>query len=94
MERGREQYKGRKNEAFSCRRCVHTSGERKLNHRNAYQDYHAPAFYMITMTTLERRPLFATCADNKATLIPNRNFLHAAICDDKHGRAELFVVTL
>ena len=39
-----------------------------MNHRNAYQDYHAPAFYMITMTTLERRPLFATCADNKATL--------------------------
>jgi REP element-mobilizing transposase RayT len=39
-----------------------------VNHRNAYQDYHAPAFYMITMTTLERRPLFATCADNKATL--------------------------
>jgi REP element-mobilizing transposase RayT len=39
-----------------------------VNHRNAYQDYHAPAFYMITMTTLERRPLFAACADNKATL--------------------------
>jgi len=39
-----------------------------MNHRNAYQDYHAPAFYMITMTTLARRPLFATCAGNKATL--------------------------
>ena len=39
-----------------------------MNHRNAYQDYHAPALYTITMTTLERRPLFATCADNKATL--------------------------
>lgn len=54
--------------AFSCRGCVHASGVREVNHRNAYQDYHAPAFYMITMTTLERRPLFATCADNKATL--------------------------
>ena len=42
-----------------------------MNHRNPYQDYHAPAFYMITMTTLERRPLFATCADNKATLNEN-----------------------
>jgi len=39
-----------------------------MNHRNAYQDYRAPMFYMITMTTLERKPLFATCADNKATL--------------------------
>lgn len=39
-----------------------------MNHRNAYQDYRAPAFYMITMTTLERRQLLATCADNKALL--------------------------
>lgn len=30
-----------------------------------------PAFYMITMTTLERRPLFATCADNKSILNEN-----------------------
>ena len=39
-----------------------------MNHRNVYQDYRAPAFYMITMTTLERRPIFATCADSKAIL--------------------------
>lgn len=31
-------------------------------------DYCAPSFYMITMTTLGRRPLFATCDNNKATL--------------------------
>jgi REP element-mobilizing transposase RayT len=40
----------------------------EMNHRNAFQDYRAPAFYMITMTTLNRRPLFAACADNLSTL--------------------------
>lgn len=39
-----------------------------MNHRNAYQDYRAPAFYMITMTALNHRPLFATCADNRSLL--------------------------
>ncbi len=39
-----------------------------MNHRNAYQDYRAPAFYMITMTTHARRPLFARCADNRSLL--------------------------
>ncbi|MDZ4198017.1 MAG: transposase [Kiritimatiellia bacterium] len=39
-----------------------------MNHRNAFQDYRAPAFYMITMTTLNRRPLFAVCADDRSTL--------------------------
>ena len=68
MERGREQCNEREKEAFSCRGCVHASAVRKVKHRNAHQDRHAPAFYMITMTTLERRPLFATCAGNKATL--------------------------
>ena len=39
-----------------------------MNHRNRFQDYRAPAFYMITMTAHLRRPLFATCADNRSTL--------------------------
>ena len=32
------------------------------------RDYRLPAFYMITMTTHARRPLFARCADNRALL--------------------------
>ncbi len=39
-----------------------------MNRRSPCQDYRAPAFYMITMTTHERRPLFARCADNRAKL--------------------------
>lgn len=39
-----------------------------MNRRNAFQDYRAPAFYMITMTTLERRPLFAVCQNSRSTL--------------------------
>lgn len=39
-----------------------------MNHRSPCQDYHAPAFYMITMTTHERRPLFAHCENNRALL--------------------------
>lgn len=39
-----------------------------MNRRSPCQDYRAPSFYMITMTTHERRPLFARCADNRAQL--------------------------
>lgn len=39
-----------------------------MNHRSPCQDYRAPAFYMITMTTHERRPLFARCENNRAIL--------------------------
>lgn len=39
-----------------------------MNRRNAYQDYRAPAFYMITMTTHERRPLFGHCENNRSLL--------------------------
>jgi REP element-mobilizing transposase RayT len=36
--------------------------------RYAGRDYRIPAFYMITMTTLNRNPLFATCENAKSTL--------------------------
>jgi len=39
-----------------------------MNRRSPCQDYRAPAFYMITITTHERRPLFAHCANNRAHL--------------------------
>ena len=39
-----------------------------MNCRSPFQDYRAPAFYMVTMITRDRRPFFATCADNHATL--------------------------
>ena len=39
-----------------------------MNCRSPFQDYRAPAFYMVTMVTHNRRPFFATCADNRATL--------------------------
>jgi len=39
-----------------------------MNRRSPCQDYRAPAFYMITMTTHERHPIFARCADNRARL--------------------------
>ncbi len=39
-----------------------------MNCRSPFQDYRAPAFYMITMTAFERRPLFARCANNRSTL--------------------------
>ncbi len=32
------------------------------------RDYRLPAFYMVTMTTLGRKRLFATCANDKSTL--------------------------
>jgi hypothetical protein len=32
------------------------------------RDYRIPAFYMITMTALDRKPLFATCENDKSTL--------------------------
>ncbi len=38
--------------------------------RSPFQDYHAPAFYMVTITTHERRPLFAICENNASTLTP------------------------
>ena len=32
------------------------------------RDYRIPAFYLITMATLDREPLFATCEDARSTL--------------------------
>lgn len=32
------------------------------------RDYRIPAFYLITMTTLDRRPRLASCADNRVAL--------------------------
>jgi REP element-mobilizing transposase RayT len=39
-----------------------------VNVRSPFQDYRAPAFYLVTMVALNRRPLFAACADGRATL--------------------------
>lgn len=39
-----------------------------MNRRSPFQDYRAPAFYMITITTHVRRPFFGHCADNRAHL--------------------------
>jgi REP element-mobilizing transposase RayT len=36
--------------------------------RSPFQDYRAPAFYMVTMTTHGRRPWFGVCADNRCVL--------------------------
>jgi REP element-mobilizing transposase RayT len=36
--------------------------------RSPFQDYRAPAFYMVTMTTRDRRPWFGVCEDNRCTL--------------------------
>lgn len=42
--------------------------ERVQGYRFPTRDYRQPAFYMITMTALDRRPRFATCAENRTTL--------------------------
>jgi REP element-mobilizing transposase RayT len=42
---------------------THSQLRRCFNH-----DYRAPAFYMVTITTHERRPWFSTCANNASTL--------------------------
>ena len=39
-------------------------------------DYRAPAFYMITITTHERRPLFGICEDNRSTLNDDGWLIH------------------
>ncbi|MCL1921408.1 MAG: transposase [Kiritimatiellaeota bacterium] len=44
--------------------------------RSPFQDYRAPAFYMVTMTTHDRRPWFGTCADNRCTLNPDGWLIH------------------
>ena len=36
--------------------------------RSPFQDYRAPAFYMVTIVTHERRPRFSVCEDNRSTL--------------------------
>lgn len=36
--------------------------------RSPYQDYRQPSFYMVTITTHQRRHLFGTCVDNRAIL--------------------------
>ena len=39
-----------------------------MNRRCHNHDYHAPGFYMVTITTRDRRPLFGACANNRCTL--------------------------
>ncbi len=39
--------------------------------RSPFQDYRAPAFYMVTITAYERRPHFAVCKNNLSTLTPD-----------------------
>ncbi len=39
-----------------------------MNVRSPFQDYRAPAFYLVTMVALNRRPLFATCEANRSKL--------------------------
>jgi len=39
--------------------------------RSPFQDYCAPAFYMVTITAYERRPHFAICENNRSTLTPD-----------------------
>ena len=40
------------------------------------RDYRVPAFYMITMTALDRKPLFATCENSKSTLNDDGLLVH------------------
>ncbi len=40
----------------------------KQGYRFPGRDYRIPAFYMITMTSHERRPRFGVCANNRSTL--------------------------
>jgi len=39
--------------------------------RCPWHDYRQPWFYMVTMTTFERKPLFGTCRDNQS--IPSKD---------------------
>ncbi|NLE66080.1 MAG: hypothetical protein GX608_01500 [Lentisphaerae bacterium] len=58
--------------------CVNTAGSaasrpaqpvhRLQGIRYPGRDYRIPAFYLITMTSLNRKPLFATCENGKSTL--------------------------
>jgi len=40
------------------------------------RDYRAPAFYMVTITTHNRRPWFGTCENNQCTLNPDGWLVH------------------
>jgi len=61
--------------------CVNTAGKTECRSaqpvhrlqgiRCPGRDYRMPAFYMITMSTFGRKPLFATCANNRAHLNPD-----------------------
>jgi len=44
--------------------------------RSPFQDYRAPAFYMVTMTTHNRRPWFGECENNRCTLNADGWLLH------------------
>jgi hypothetical protein len=43
------------------------SREKPVNCRAPFHDYREPSFYMVTMTALNRRPLFSVCADDRVT---------------------------
>ncbi len=48
---------------------VHKGPREKVQgYRFPTRDYRQPAFYLITMSALDRRPRFATCAENRTTL--------------------------
>jgi len=44
--------------------------------RSPYQDYRAPAFYMVTLTTHNRRPWFGRCENNRCTLNADGWLIH------------------
>jgi len=44
--------------------------------RSPFQDYRAPAFYMVTITTHNRHPWFGECENNRCTLNADGWLLH------------------
>ncbi len=51
--------------------------------RSPFQDYRAPAFYMVTITTHKRRAHFAVCANNRSKLTPDGLFMTFGIASLK-----------
>jgi len=57
---------------------VHKGPKGKMQgYRFPGRDYRQPAFYMITMTAHDRRPWFASCADNRSTLTEDGHLVYA-----------------
>jgi hypothetical protein len=62
------EYMARVNTDGNTESCSARPVHRLQGIRYAGRDYRIPAFYMITMTTLGRNPLFAACENAKSTL--------------------------